>query len=156
MTAGAIISGAYFGDKMSPLSDSTNLAPAMAGNTLFDHIGHMIYTVTPSLIIALILYAVLGMKYGGGSADLSSVTELMDGLKDNFFISPILLIPPAAVILMIVFKVPAIPGLLGGSLLGVVCAVIFQGGNIGDLVGLTMYEGYISETNIEFIDTSYR
>lgn len=152
MTAGAIISGAYFGDKMSPLSDSTNLAPAMAGDTLFEHIRHMVYTVTPSLVIALIIYGVLGMRYGGKSADLSSVTDLMAGLKANFFISPILLVPPLMVILMIVFKLPAIPGLLGGSLMGVVCAVAFQGGSIGELVGITMYQGYTSETGIEFID----
>ena len=154
MTAGAIISGSYFGDKMSPLSDSTNLAPAMAGTNLFDHIKHMVFTVTPSYIIALIIYTILGFKVVANSAaDLSSVTELMDGLKDNFYISPIMFIAPALVVLMIVFKLPAIPGLLGGAVLGIVFAVIFQGGNVGELVGITMYDGYVSETGIEFIDS---
>jgi len=152
MTAGAIISGAYFGDKMSPLSDSTNLAAAMGGSNLFDHIKHMVFTVTPSLLIALVLYAILGMGQAGSSADMSEVGILMDGLKENFYISPVLLIPPLFIILMIVFKIPAMPGLLGGALLGVICAVIFQGGNAGELIGITMYEGYYSETGIVFLD----
>jgi NhaC family Na+:H+ antiporter len=92
MAAGAIISGAYFGDKMSPLSDTTNLAPAMAGSNLFDHVRHMVFTTGPSLIIALILYGILGMNYGGGAADTSQVDTLMALMKDNFYISPILII----------------------------------------------------------------
>jgi NhaC family Na+:H+ antiporter len=117
MAAGAIISGAYFGDKMSPLSDTTNLAPAMAGSTLFEHVGHMIKTTGPSLIIALIIYAILGMGHGG-NADMSQVEELMGLMKDNFVISPLMILPPLLVIAMVVFKVPAIPGLLGGVALG--------------------------------------
>jgi len=152
MTAGAIISGSYFGDKMSPLSDSTNLAAAMGGSNLFEHIKHMVWTVTPSLMIALVLYGLLGLGQGNGGAEMSQVSELMGGLKENFYISPVLLIPPLCVILMIVFKLPAMPGLLGGALLGVACAVIFQGGNFGHLVGITMYEGYFSETGIAFLD----
>lgn len=120
MTAGAIVSGAYFGDKMSPLSDTTNLAPAIAGSNLFEHIRHMVYSVTPSLIIALILYGILGAGHAGTDVDMSVVGVLMDGLKEEFWISPILLLPPVAVILMVVFKMPALPGLIGGTILGVV------------------------------------
>lgn len=152
MTAGAILSGAYFGDKMSPLSDSTNLAAAMAGANLFDHIKHMVYTVTPSLIISLVLFSILGMGHSSADVDMSGVTELMSGLKDNFYISPILLIPPLFVITMVVLKIPAMPGLFAGALLGVVFAVLFQGGNLGELIGITMYDGYVSQTGIEFID----
>lgn len=152
VTAGAIISGAYFGDKMSPLSDTTNLAPAMAGSDLFDHMRHMIYTTGPSLIIALILYGILGVGHSSSNVDLSGVTVLMNGMQDNFYISPILLIPPLAVIAMVVFKIPALPGLMGGVILGAICAVVFQGANLGELVTITAYEGFVSETGIEFID----
>lgn len=152
MTAGAIISGAYFGDKMSPLSDSTNLAAAMGGSNLFDHIKHMLWTVTPSLVITLILFGILGAGQGGGSADMSSVTNLMADLKANFFISPILFIPPLCVILLVVFKIPALPGLFGGALLGLVCALVFQGASIGDMIGITMYDGFVSETGNEMLD----
>jgi len=152
MTAGAIISGAYFGDKMSPLSDSTNLAAAMAGANLFDHVKHMVYTVVPSLTISLIIFGILSMGHSSSNVDMSDVTILMNGLKDNFYISPILLLPPLFVILMVVFKIPAMPGLFAGALLGVLFAVIFQGGNLGELIGITMYDGYVSTTGIEFLD----
>ena len=153
MAAGAIISGAYFGDKMSPLSDTTNLAPAMAGSTLFDHVGHMIKTTGPSLVIALVLFGVIGMGHGGQSADTSQVDTLMAVMKDNFYISPIMIIPPLLVIAMVIFKVPAIPGLLGGVALGIICAVAFQGADIGELITITAYDGFVSETGNEFVDT---
>ena len=152
MAAGAIISGAYFGDKMSPLSDTTNLAPAMAGSTLFEHIRHMCYTTGPSLIIALILYAVLGMGRGGADVDMSQVDVLMNAMKDNFTISPILIIPPLLVIAIVVLRVPALPGLFAGVILGVICAVAFQGADLGEVVTITAYDGFVSETGNEFID----
>jgi len=151
MTGGAIISGAYFGDKMSPLSDTTNLAPAVAGTTLFEHIRHMVYTVTPSLIIALIIYAILGMGHSG-SADVSEVELLMTSLKDNFVISPLLLIPPVCVILMVVFKIPAVPGLLFGVVLGVLCSGLLQGDDIMAVSVYNLYDGYVSETGNVFLD----
>jgi len=153
MAAGAIISGAYFGDKMSPLSDTTNLAPAMAGSNLFDHVRHMIKTTGPSLIIALILFGIIGMGHSGQNADLSQVDTLMSIMKENFYISPLLLIPPLLVIAMVVFKVPAIPGLFGGVILGVICAVLFQGADLGEVVTLVGYEGFVSETGNEFVDS---
>ncbi|MDD2483476.1 MAG: Na+/H+ antiporter NhaC [Eubacteriales bacterium] len=151
MAAGAIISGAYFGDKMSPLSDTTNLAPAMAGSTLFDHVRHMILTTGPSLVISLILFGILGMKFSG-DADMSQVEALMSTMSDNFYISPILIIPPLLVIAMVVFKVPALPGLFGGVVLGALCALIFQGANIGELATIITYDGFVSETGNEFVD----
>lgn len=152
IVAGSIISGAYFGDKMSPLSDTTNLAPAMAGSDLFEHIKHMIYTVTPSYIIAMIAFAVLGMKAAGGEVDMSGVTTLMDGLKANFTITPLLIIPPCLVIAMVVLKIPALPGLLGAAVLGVVCSAVFQGGSFAETATVIAYGGYVSETGIEFVD----
>ena len=151
MVAGAIISGAYFGDKMSPLSDTTNLAPAMAGSDLFDHVKHMIYTTAPSLVIALILYGILGARYAGKELDVAGINELLEGLAGQFAINPLLFIPPLMVILMVVFKVPAIPGLIGGVMLGGVFAAIFQGSGMGAIIEAAHY-GFVSETGIIEID----
>lgn len=152
VTAGAIISGAYFGDKMSPLSDTTNLAPAMAGSTLFDHIRHMIYTTGPSLIIALVIYGIMGMGYAGNELDATAINEVLDGLKGMFNINLFLLIAPVLVILMVVFKVPAIPGLIGGTLLGGILAMLMQGANLGDVIN-AMHYGFTSESGIETLDS---
>lgn len=120
MTAGAVVSGAYFGDKMSPLSDTTNLAPAMAGATLFDHIKHMIYTTGVSMIIALVAYAVMGFMYASDNeVDMSVVQEITEFIEGSTNISVWALIPPLFVILMVAFKLPAIPGLIGGVLIGI-------------------------------------
>ncbi|MBK5254312.1 MAG: Na+/H+ antiporter NhaC [Peptostreptococcaceae bacterium] len=153
MTAGAIVSGAYFGDKMSPLSDSTNLAAAMGGANLFDHVRHMVWTVTPSFIIAVTLYFIIGMKFSGSDASMESVDQLQTVLFDNFYISPILLLAPVAVILLVVFKIPAIPGLYAGVWLGAIFAIVFQGDSFGNLLGINMYEGFTSSTGDVFVDT---
>lgn len=152
IAAGAIISGAYFGDKMSPLSDTTNLAPAMAGSTLFDHVRHMIFTTGPSLLISLVIFGFLGMKASGTNVDMSQVEALMTTMSDNFYISPILIIPPLLVIAMVVFKVPALPGLFGGVVLGGICAMLFQGAEIGELATIITYDGFTSATGNEFVD----
>jgi NhaC family Na+:H+ antiporter len=151
MVAGAVVSGAYFGDKMSPLSDTTNLAPAMAGSELFEHIKHMIFTTGPSLLIALILYGILGMRYAGQALDVEGINELLNGLAGQFAINPLLFIPPLVVILMVVFKIPAIPGLIGGVVLGSIFATIFQGAGMGAIIDAAHY-GFVSETGIEAID----
>ncbi|MBR5315496.1 MAG: Na+/H+ antiporter NhaC [Firmicutes bacterium] len=120
MTAGAVVSGAYFGDKMSPLSDTTNLAPAMAGATLFDHIKHMIYTTGTSMVIALVVYAVMGFKHASANeVDLSVMNEVTEFIAGSSNISLIALIPPVFVIAAVALKLPAIPSLLGGVFLGV-------------------------------------
>ena len=151
ITAGAIISGAYFGDKMSPLSDTTNLAPAMAGSTLFDHIKHMFYTTTPSLIIALILYGIIGAKYAGRSLDMGNINLILSTLQEHFVISPLLLIPPIVVIVIVLMKVPALPGLMTGTVLGAIFAAIFQGATIGDIIEASHY-GFSIETGVDIVD----
>ena len=119
MTAGAVVSGAYFGDKMSPLSDTTNLAPAVAGATLFDHIKHMIWTTGPSLVIALVVYLVLGFtNSSGGAADLSTIDEILAFITDNYNVSLLCLIAPLFVIVAVALKLPALPSLIGGVVLG--------------------------------------
>ncbi len=125
MVAGAIISGAYFGDKMSPLSDTTNLAPAMAGTDLITHIKYMAYTTVPTLIITLIIFTILGFTLDT-KADSANVSALLKAIESKFYISPILFIVPVVVIFMIVKKVPALPALFVGTLLGGIAAIIFQ------------------------------
>ncbi len=123
--AGAIISGAYFGDKMSPLSDTTNLAPAVAGTDLFTHVRYMVITTTPSLAITLIIFLVLGFTISlDGSA--ASVEAVQAAIKAKFNISPFLLLVPAMLIYIIVRKVPPLPSLLAGTLLAALFAIIFQ------------------------------
>lgn len=149
--AGAIISGAYFGDKMSPLSDTTNLAPAMAGTNLFVHIRHMFYTVTPSIIIALIVFAILGFKYAGKPLDVAQLNEIFAGLEASGSLNPILLLPPVLVIVLVVKKMPAIPCLLCGIAAGAILAVLVQGANFGDIVNV-LNDGYTSETGVLMVD----
>ncbi len=123
--AGAIISGAYFGDKMSPLSDTTNLAPAMAGTDLFTHIRHMAKTTVPTMLITLIIFIIIGLNYetAGSVEDVKTISQV---ISSKFNINPLLFIVPAVVLVMIVKKVPALPALLTGTLLGGVFALIFQ------------------------------
>lgn len=151
MVAGAVISGAYFGDKMSPLSDTTNLAPAVAGTDVFTHVKHMIYTTSVSYVIAMILYLILGLKYGTGSVDISSVQQIQNALAQQFNINLLLLIPPIVVILCVALKVPAIPGIAFGAILGALEAFIFQGADLGQVIAAG-YSGFVSETGNKMID----
>ena len=125
LAAGAIISGAYFGDKMSPLSDTTNLAPAMAGTDLFTHIRHMVWTTTPSWLIAVALFGVIGFT-STAPQDTTAVNEILRALDASFVIGPHMLIPVALVLGMVAMKVPAYPALLIGSLIGCLFGVVFQ------------------------------
>ncbi len=124
ITGGAIISGAYFGDKMSPLSDTTNLAPAMAGTDLFTHIRYMMYTTIPSFTITLIIFLVIGFSYTASEAQ--DINVLLSAISNSFNISGWLFLVPVLVIALIIKKTPAIPALLAGTILGGIFAVIFQ------------------------------
>lgn len=101
MVAGAIISGSYFGDKMSPLSDTTNLAAGLTNTDLFAHIRHMLFTTVPGLIITLIVYAVLGRSFGANNIDAKSIDQTLQVLQQNFVISPFLLIIPVVVMVLV-------------------------------------------------------
>jgi NhaC family Na+:H+ antiporter len=125
LVAGAIISGAYFGDKISPLSDTTNLAPAMAGTDLFTHVKYMLYTTTPTLIITLIIFLVLGFNIEPTTTNVS-VEAMINSINNTFFISPVLLVVPIILIVIIIKKVPPIPALFIGILLGALATLIFQ------------------------------
>lgn len=164
--AGAIISGAYFGDKMSPLSDTTNLAPAVAQTDLFTHIRHMAWTTTPSFIIALVLFTFLGFgtEADGGS---ESLAVLQSTLNDAFNITPLALIPLAVVFFMAFKKVPPLPTILFGALLGGFVAIVLQPQTVLEFadspdllptlamtkgIWLALANGYVSTTGVAEVD----
>jgi len=151
MVAGAIISGAYFGDKLSPLSDTTNLAPAVAGTDVFSHIRHMVYTTVPGYVLSIILYGILGMRFSGGSLESSRIDTILSTLNSNFTIHPILLLPPLLVIVMVVKKIPPLPAILGGTFLGGFFGIAMQGRSLADIF-IAAKSGFVSETGVIIVD----
>jgi NhaC family Na+:H+ antiporter len=152
IVAGAVLSGAYFGDKMSPLSDTTNLAPAMAGTDLFTHIKHMTYTTGVSMTLTLIIEIALGFYYGGGEGNLERIATILSTLEENFTINPVLLLPPLVVLFVSYRKMPAIPGITLGVIAGAICAIGLQGANYKQLVDVA-YGGFSAETGVADIDS---
>lgn len=152
VTAGCVVSAAYFGDKMSPFSDTTNLAPAVAGTTLFAHIRHMMYTAGTSYAIAIIGFMLLNTKYTGGAEQTQQIAEVSAALKTEFIISPWLMLPLLILLLLIYFKIPAIPGLVASMLIGAFCAVCIQGMDIAT-IGTVLSYGYESTNENEIIST---
>ena len=134
--AGAIISGAYFGDKISPLSDTTNLAPAMAGTDLFTHIRYMMITTVPSMTITLIIFLLIGFNYTSDHT-IQDIEPILTALSTKFNINLWLFVVPVVVIAMIVKKVPAVPALFAGSLLGILWAIIFQPDIFHEISGIS-------------------
>ncbi len=126
LVAGALISGAYFGDKMSPLSDTTNLASGVSGVDLFTHIRYLALTTFPSIVLALLMYLIIGFFLNPSSTMDTTTDELAMLLQDQFVLSPLLLLVPGLVIFLIVKKVPALPALFAGVVMGLVCAVVVQ------------------------------
>jgi len=166
IAAGAIVSGAYFGDKMSPLSDTTNLAPAVVGTDIFTHIRHMVWTTGPSFTAALFLFAVIGLGTDP-QADSPALAQLMLTLDQSFNISALALLPLAVVFYMAYKKVPPLPTILFGALLGGVLAVILQpegvlrfadspelsrGMAMTKGVWLALSDGYVSTTGVPEVD----
>jgi NhaC family Na+:H+ antiporter len=151
LIAGMVLSGACCGDKFSPLSDSTNLAAGSAQTGLFDHVGAMVTTTFPSLVIAIVIYAVLGVK-GSANYDPTISLELQEAIVEHYpHMSPLLLIPVVLILVVAVLKVPALPAILLLSAIGCIFAVIFQGANFSDCITLTHY-GYEAETGNELAD----
>lgn len=153
MTAGAILSGAYFGDKISPLSDTTNLAPAMAGTDLFTHIRYMLYTTIPTLTITIIVFIIIGLGIDvSGQADTRA---LLESLENSININPWLFVVPAIVILMILKKTPPLIALLAGVLLGGLAAIVFQPQLVASLGGSetlsfhSAYKGVMNSITVE-------
>lgn len=151
MVAGAVISGAYFGDKLSPLSETTNMAPGIIGVNLFEHIRYMLYTTIPAWVLTIILFVILGFFNKTDVTDLSGITTLQQKLDEIFVITPWLILVPITVLGMIMFKMPAIPGLIIGSLLGALVALFIQGETIEALLNM-MIVGFEKTTGHETID----
>jgi len=167
LAAGAIISGAYFGDKMSPLSDTTNLAPAMAGTDLFTHIRHMVWTTVPSILLALALFAAIGI-FMDAPRDTGSLRAIQDALAGRFVIGWYLLLPLLLVLGLVVRRVPALPALLIGAMTGAVFAVLFQPEAVLAYAAsdglprwtalvkgawMALFDGYVSESGNEALDS---
>ncbi|ASP49575.1 Na+/H+ antiporter NhaC [Cognaticolwellia beringensis] len=127
VTAGAVISGAYFGDKLSPLSETTNLAPAVAGSELFEHIKYMLWTTVPSITIALILFLIIGFNHSSGDiGNTDSIVSLTSTLENTYNISALNLIPLLILLVMAYKKMPAFPAVAIGAVIGAIWALIFQ------------------------------
>lgn len=166
VAAGAIISGAYFGDKMSPLSDTTNLAPAVVGTDLFTHIRHMAWTTSPSIMIALILFTVIGLGADAQTQN-AALEQMMRTLDESFNITPWALLPLLVVFYMAFKKVPPLPTILFGALLGGFVAMLLQPQAVLDFadspeltpalamtkgVWLALADGYVSTTGVAEVD----
>lgn len=126
IVAGAVISGAYFGDKLSPLSDTTNLAPAMAGTDLFTHIRYMLYTTVPSLLISLILFTIIGLNYTEGALNADEIATVQNLIQETFNITPWVFAVPIGVIVLISRKTDALVAIAMGTIGGLIMALLFQ------------------------------
>lgn len=155
MTAGAVLSGAYFGDKMSPMSDTTNLAPAMAGGELFDHIKYMAYTTVPTISVTLIIFIIIGLSIDTtGTPDIS---DKLVAIKSAFNVTPWLFLVPVAVIVMIIKKTSPLIALLCGTLLGGVAALIAQPNivmTIAEADSITFQSAYKGIMNAMTVDSA--
>ncbi|WOD43765.1 Na+/H+ antiporter NhaC [Hwangdonia lutea] len=155
MTAGAVLSGAYFGDKLSPLSDTTNLAPAMAGGELFAHIKYMTLTTVPTIVITLIIFVIIGLNLDTTGAPV--IQDKLDAMDAVFNISPWLFIIPAFVIFLIIKKKPPLIALLLGALLGGAAAIIAQPNIVANIAGaesMNFHAAYKGVMNALTVDTA--
>lgn len=149
--AGAIVAGSYFGDKLSPFSDTTNLAPIAAGSNLFDHIKHMLWTTTPAWMVGLVIYYFLGRGVQG-SMESEQMTSIMEVIPAEFQFSIFLLIPPAITLYAALTKKPTIPGMLVSSLAAMILAITYQGVPVVEAVDAVVH-GYTAQTGMPLVDT---
>lgn len=147
LTAGMIISGAYVGDKFSPLSDTTNLAAAVSETGLFDHVTAMVSTTFPTFIIALILYTILGLNIDTSGYDPSVATDLQAALAEGFHLSPILLLPIVVIVVVCIMKVPGLVGIAISVGCGILFAVVFQGMHSVGALFDTLHYGTVFESS---------
>lgn len=149
--AGAVVAGAYFGDKLSPFSDTTNLAPVAAGSNLFDHIRHLLWTTTPAWILGLIVYLILGLSYQSQEFDHENLNTILTTIENGFNFHWLLLLPPVIILYLTVRKKPPIPGMLISSLVAVILGFFIQDVSVKDSVYSAVY-GYTANTGIEIVD----
>jgi len=149
--AGAIVAGAYFGDKVSPFSDVTNLAPVAAGSNLFDHIKHMLWSATPAWLLGLFIYFIVGLRYGGKQVESETMNFITQTLKEHFNFNIFLLLPMVVVFYFAITKKPTIPGMLLSSFLAGILAIIFQKASVTE-IATAMNSGYQANTGVEAVD----
>jgi NhaC family Na+:H+ antiporter len=149
--AGAIVAGAYFGDKLSPLSDIPNLAVVVAGSNLFDHIKHMIWSGVPAWLVGLLIYFLFGLKYGGEKVESEPIALILQTLKKNFNFNVFLLLPLLVVFYFALTKKPTIPGMLLSSFVAAILAFIFQKASVTE-VAAAMNTGFQSHTGVQQVD----
>ncbi|WP_019377461.1 Na+/H+ antiporter NhaC [Virgibacillus halodenitrificans] len=151
LVAGAVISGCYVGDKLSPLSDTTVMTASLSKVNVIDHIKSMLYVSTPAFVIAGILFVVTGFFFMENNGDLSQAKATMASLEEYFNIGWYMVIPAAIVIILLAMKMPSIPVILFGALLGSIWAFLFQGVGILDSINI-LYAGSEISSGVEFID----
>lgn len=151
LIAGAVISGAFFGDKLSPLSDTTNIAPAMAETDLFSHVRHMLWDTIPAFIITLVLYGILSNGSLQNVGDTEKIDMILSGIQKTFVIHPLLLLLPLLTIILMMKRLPALPTLLVVGLFGGLLAVLVQGQSITSIVN-TMTNGFSGNSGVEEVD----
>lgn len=151
MTAGAVVAGSIFGDKVSPMSDSTNLTAAMSGTPLFSHVKSMLYVSGPAVIISLILYYFIGKGAVSSSTDFTIVEQIFSTLDANFNITFLTMVPVFVIIIILALQTPAIPALVISYLVSAIFAMITQGATFTDIVNVTAV-GFFPDTGFELID----
>lgn len=151
LVVGAVVSGAWLGDKMSPLSDTTNLASGVSKVPLYEHIHSMMYTTLPAAIVAVVLFAIAGLAMGGGNIDTSQQQLIMDTLSANFKINLILILPAILVLLISVFKLPSLVGMGLAVVVSAIFAMVFQGVNFVELMNYA-FNGFSIETGVAIVD----
>ena len=152
--AGAIVAGSYFGDKISPFSDTTNLAPIAAKSNLFDHIKHTLWTTTPAWLIGLIVYFFVGRSYGAKTFETNQMEIILSTVRSHFHFHWLLLLPPILILYFAVKKKPTIPGMIITSLLATLLGLVIQQVSLKDLV-VAMTLGYQSNTGVEVVDNLF-
>ncbi|MCY7777031.1 Na+/H+ antiporter NhaC [Bacillus haynesii] len=151
LVAGAVLSGAYFGDKLSPLSDSTVLASSLSKVEVITHVRAMLYLSIPAYLITAVLFTITGFIYGSKNVDLQKVEFLKTSLQNTFDIHIWMLVPAIVVIVLLAMRKPSVPTIAIGALLGAIWAAVFQGMNFADAIG-TAYNGFSIDTGIKFMD----
>lgn len=150
ITAGAVVSGAWFGDKMSPMSDSTIMCSTITETYIMDHIKAMMQTTIPAAVVSVIIYLGIGIFISGDSYDASTVDSIMNGLKGMFHINLIPVIPIVIVIVMILMKKGTIVSMMSGTVVAILIAVIYQGYSVADM-GTFLYSGFTCDTENEIL-----
>ena len=149
--AGAIITGAYFGDKLSPLSDTTNLAATVSHGYVMNHVKHMLWTTAPAFLLSSVIYVVLGLKDAGKALDMTKIDTILNGLQGSFKIGLLPLLPALLVLVLLLLNMPSVPVLAGAAGLAAVISVLYQGNPVSSVMKV-LYSGFTSDTGIKEID----